>query len=49
MGTPASIKDKDPPQTLAMEDEPLDSRISDTTRTAKLKADAPHRPFFSRF
>ena len=32
MGTPASIKDKQPPQTDAMEEEPLDSVISDTTR-----------------
>jgi hypothetical protein len=32
MGTPASINDKQPPQTEAMEDEPLDSVISDTTR-----------------
>jgi hypothetical protein len=31
-GTPASIIDSDPPQTEAMDDEPLDSVISDTTR-----------------
>ena len=33
MGTPALINAKDAPHTLAMEDEPLDSRTSDTTRT----------------
>ena len=32
MGTPASINAKEEPQTLAMELEPLDSVISDTTR-----------------
>src|SRR5215469_11373403 len=32
IGTPASISDSEVPQTLAMELEPLDSRISDTTR-----------------
>ncbi len=31
-GTPASISDSDEPHTLAIEDEPLDSRMSDTTR-----------------
>ena len=31
-GTPASIKERDDPQTLAIELEPLDSVISDTTR-----------------
>ena len=31
-GTPASIMDSDPPQTDAIEDEPLDSVISETTR-----------------
>jgi hypothetical protein len=31
-GTPASIIDSEPPQTDAIEDEPLDSVISDTTR-----------------
>ncbi len=31
-GTPASISDKQPPQTEAMEEEPLDSVISLTTR-----------------
>ena len=31
-GTPASISDRLVPHTLAMELEPLDSRISDTTR-----------------
>ena len=31
-GTPASINDKQPPQTDAMDEEPLDSVISDTTR-----------------
>ena len=31
-GTPASISASEAPQTEAMEDEPLDSVISDTTR-----------------
>jgi len=31
IGTPASINDKEPEQTDAIEDEPLDSKISDTT------------------
>jgi hypothetical protein len=31
-GTPASIKAKEPPQTDAMEEEPLDSVMSDSTR-----------------
>ena len=31
-GTPASIIESDPPQTLAIDDEPFDSRMSDTTR-----------------
>ncbi len=31
-GTPACISDSDDPQTDAIEDEPLDSRMSDTTR-----------------
>ena len=33
IGTPASIIARVPPQTVAMEDEPLDSRISDTMRS----------------
>jgi hypothetical protein len=32
IGTPASISAREPPQTVAMDDEPLDSRISETTR-----------------
>src|SRR4029078_2083102 len=32
IGTPASISDSDDPQTEAIDDEPLDSRMSDTTR-----------------
>jgi hypothetical protein len=32
IGTPASISAMEPPQTVAIEEEPLDSRISDTTR-----------------
>ena len=31
-GTPASIIDNEPPQTDAIEDEPFDSVISETTR-----------------
>jgi len=32
-GTPASIIDIAPPHTDAIEEDPLDSRMSDTTRT----------------
>ena len=32
-GTPASIRDRLAPQTVAMEDEPFDSRMSETIRT----------------
>ena len=32
-GTPASIRAMEAPHTVAMDDEPLDSRISETTRT----------------
>ena len=32
-GTPASNSASDPPHTVAMEDEPFDSRMSDTMRT----------------
>src|ERR1700732_60508 len=32
--TPASIKASEPPQTVAMDDEPFDSRMSDTNRMA---------------
>ena len=32
IGTPASISAMDAPHTVAMDDEPLDSRISETTR-----------------
>ena len=32
IGTPASISDSEEPQTEAIEEEPLDSRMSDTTR-----------------
>ena len=31
-GTPASISDNEPPHTLAIEVEPLDSKISETIR-----------------
>ncbi len=33
IGTPASISASEPPQTVAIEEEPFDSRISDTTRS----------------
>ena len=33
-GTPASMSESEAPQTVAMEDEPLDSRMSETTRMA---------------
>ena len=32
-GTPASIIASAPPHTLAIDDEPFDSRMSETTRT----------------
>ena len=32
IGTPASISASEPPQTVAIDDEPLDSRMSETTR-----------------
>ena len=32
IGTPASIRAREPPHTLAIDDEPFDSRISETTR-----------------
>src|SRR5919202_6864935 len=32
IGTPASISDSEEPHTEAMDDEPLDSRMSETTR-----------------
>ena len=32
IGTPASMSDIEPPQTAAIDDEPLDSRVSDTMR-----------------
>ena len=31
-GTPASMRASEPPQTVAIEDDPFDSRMSDTTR-----------------
>ena len=34
IGTPASINASEPPHTVAIEDEPLDSRMSLTTRMA---------------
>src|SRR5437773_11910018 len=34
-GTPASNSASDPPHTVAMEDEPFDSRMSDTMRTVR--------------
>src|ERR1700756_3277766 len=33
-GTPASISDSEAPQTVAIDDDPFDSRMSDTTRIA---------------
>src|ERR1035438_1102236 len=33
-GTPASINDSDAPQTVAIDDDPFDSRMSETTRIA---------------
>ena len=40
IGTPASMRDRQPPHTAAMEDEPLDSTVSDTTRMVKGKLSA---------
>jgi hypothetical protein len=31
-GTPASINESEAPQTVAMEEDPLDSKMSETTR-----------------
>src|SRR6266542_4444862 len=42
-GTPASINDKIPPQTLAIDDEPFDSVISDTMRIVYGKTDSSGR------
>jgi hypothetical protein len=33
-GTPASISESEAPQTVAIDDDPLDSRMSETTRMA---------------
>ena len=33
IGTPASISDSELPQTDAIDEEPLDSKMSETTRT----------------
>ena len=33
IGTPASMSASEPPQTVAIDEEPLDSRMSETTRT----------------
>ncbi len=33
-GTPASINESEAPQTVAIEDDPFDSRMSETTRIA---------------
>ena len=38
IGTPASMSASVPPQTVAIEDEPFDSRMSETTRTVYGKA-----------
>ena len=37
IGTPASMRERQPPQTAAMDEEPLDSSVSATTRTVKGK------------
>ena len=44
-GTPASIIDSEPPQTDAIDEEPLDSRMSETTRIVygKLLLGRKHR------
>jgi hypothetical protein len=33
IGTPASMRARHPPQTLAIEEDPFDDRISETIRT----------------
>ena len=38
MGMPASMRERQPPHTAAMEEEPLDSTVSETTRTVKGKS-----------
>ncbi len=47
-GTPASISARDPPQTVAIEDEPFDSRMSETQRTAYGKFFDPVGSKFAR-
>ncbi len=32
IGTPASMSDRQPPQTVAIDDEPFDSSVSETMR-----------------
>src|SRR5271168_1559511 len=39
-GTPASISASDPPHTVAIDDDPFDSRMPDTTRTAYGNSDS---------
>src|SRR5260370_35272181 len=38
IGTPASMRARDPPQTVAMEEEPLDSKMSEARHIAKGKS-----------
>ena len=38
IGTPASMSEREPPHTAAIDDEPLDSTVSVTTRTVKGKS-----------
>ena len=40
IGTPASISDRVEPQTEAIEEEPLDSKMSETTRIVELPVSA---------
>src|ERR1044072_4015532 len=42
-GTPASISDSEEPQTEAIDEEPLDSRMSDTTRVREVLLRRDHR------
>ena len=41
IGTPASMSESEPPQTVAIDDEPFDSRISETMRIVYGKSSSP--------
>src|SRR6266403_4229254 len=47
IGTPASINASEPPQTVAIDEDPLDSRMSDTNRIAYGKSASAGSKFTS--